>query len=435
MPNPIPIPKAAKLLRLSRISLPMLVLSVNFVTPASACLPSPYERLTRHCVPEASYTQLLSVFFGELSKPRQIAVIAGAAQYPNLAPRHQLPPADHDVEALSTVLIQQLKFDEVLVLKNNDFNRENLRYLFEIYLPDALQRNPKSRVVFSFSGHGSDFQDTGYIFFPSTKTIDVRSYDDLVDAIDMSVMKSMMVPTIRHAQHFLALINACNGGYFLDPVFSFGEAGPLEEKGAHGITAGGSKDVVHAFSNVGEGKGSVFFEIVIAALKGTDVTLNGERYGNPSRDGMLSATTLADYLIRTIRVIENYSLSPHLGSLMPPRSGSRGEFFFVTDYDQAKTALSRKFPREYGRAFGASQPISSAGMSDPRDPGLYARRTLSVGAVLNADMFNVIAASQERSNAAGPISFAEDVQGSCLEYQIDAEEKLTWNHLRLGCMP
>jgi hypothetical protein len=410
---------------------------MSFLTSANACLPEAYERLTRHCIPEASYAQLLRVPFGQLSKPRQIAVVAGVASYPNLVRRHQLPPADYDVEALSTALIDQLKFDEVLVLKNNDFNRDNLRYLFEIYLPDALQRNSKSRVLFSFSGHGSDFQDTGYIFFPSTKTIDVRSYEDLVDAIDMAVMKSMMVPTIRHAQHFLALINACHGGYFLDPVFSFGGVSPLEEKGAHAITAGGSKDVVHAFSNVGQGKGSVFFEIVIAALKGIDVTLNGERFQNPSKDGLLGATTLADYLIKTIRIIENYSLSPHLGALVPPRSGSRGEFFFITNYNEAKTAMSRKFPKEFERAFGTSELNISAGTSNSQGSGLYAQQALSIGVRLNADMFNVIVdtVDQGLQNPTNPLSFAEHVQGSCLEQELSAGEKLTWNHLRLRCMP
>jgi len=61
-------------------------------------------------------------------------------------------------------------------------------------------------------------------------------------------------------------------GYFLDVGTQFG-ASSLEEKGAHGITAGGAKDAVHAYPNIGTGNGSVFFEMVAAALNSQQVTV------------------------------------------------------------------------------------------------------------------------------------------------------------------
>jgi len=49
---------------------------------------------------------------------------------------------------LRTALIDKLLFDEIITLQEENFNYDNLRYIFENYLPDVLQANPRSRVVF-----------------------------------------------------------------------------------------------------------------------------------------------------------------------------------------------------------------------------------------------------------------------------------------------
>src|SRR5262249_25020672 len=153
---------------------------------AHACLPPERSKLTRQCTPESQVTKLLNVVFGELSKPRQIAVVAGVSRYSNLPRELQLPPADYDIESFSRLLIGRLSFDEVIVLKDKDFNKENIEYIFGIYLPGLLSENDKSRVLFAYSGHGADYQDAGYLFFEDTKTIAPSSYDDLSAALDMN---------------------------------------------------------------------------------------------------------------------------------------------------------------------------------------------------------------------------------------------------------
>jgi hypothetical protein len=289
--------------------------------------------------------------FGELSKPRQIAVIAGVSRYSNLPRELQLPPADYDIESLSRLLIDRLSFDEVIVLKDKDFNRANIEYVFGIYLPGLLTENEKSRVLFAYSGHGADYQDAGYLFYEDTKTAP-RKYEDLSSALDMNVLKAMLQPTMHKAQQFLALINACNGGYFLtDAGFSFGSS-YFEERGAHAITAGGADDSVHALPNVGSGQGSVFFEMVSAALSATGATVNAKKFEDPAKDGLLNVTQLASFLVDTVQVIENYKIKPRMGSIASTAAGKQGEFFFVTDREKAKAALTSQFPSGAARVFG-----------------------------------------------------------------------------------
>jgi hypothetical protein len=403
---------------------------------ALACLPDSYGHLARHCVSEPQYKKLLNLVFGTSAKPRQIAVLAGVSKYPNLPASLQLPPAEHDVEAMATLLIEKLRFDEIIVLKNEDFTFGNLRYVFENYLPDVLRGSSKSRVLFAFSGHGADFEDSGFLFFPATKTIQAASYTDLTDAVNLTSLKATLAPTIWTAQQFLALINACNGGYFLDVSAHFGSS-VLDERGAHGITAGGAKDAVHAYRNVGTGEGSVFFEMVVAALTGGDISVGGQVFEDPSKhDGMVSTTALAHFLTGTIQVIENYRLTPRLGELSPRKAGNQGEFFFITDYERAKTALAQRFPTAAVRVFGAEVKVdASTNAMQQRSPGLYARRQLAFGTFLESEMLVLVPSMdlQITSAANTPLNFTDDVRGSCLSRKLEEGEKLAWEHLRVDC--
>jgi hypothetical protein len=406
----------------------IFVAAISSAHSASTCLPKPYQGLETSCLQETRFDRLLSVAFGDGAKPRQIAVIAAVSKYPALPQGLQLPAAATDIGMLQRVLIDKLGFDEVITLQNEDFSFQNLRYIFENYLPDLLQANPKSRVLFAYSGHGSDFDDQGFLYFSNTATINAGSYAELTDALNLTTLKVMMAPTMRNAQQFLALINSCNGGYFLNVGASFG-ASALDEKGAHGITAGGAKDAVHAYSNVGTGKGSVFFEMVVAALSGQEVTVGGRKFENPAKDdGILTATRLEDFLATTIGIIENYKLSPRMGALTGTGPGNQGEFFFVTNYDLARAALSSRFPKSAERVFGNSPP-------DAGPVGLYAKLNIPSGVLLRAEMFSSIEPPDRSTSDRGqfPSSFPDDVRSACLELPLKENERLTWRHLRSDC--
>jgi hypothetical protein len=69
--------------------------------------------------------------------------------------------------------------DEIFVLANDDFSTNNLRYLFRIYIPEAIRSGVNARVVMAYSGHGAnDGVGDGYLLGRGARTL-----SDIVDAI------------------------------------------------------------------------------------------------------------------------------------------------------------------------------------------------------------------------------------------------------------
>jgi hypothetical protein len=389
------------------------------------------------CQSHPLLSRLLDVVWPD-SSPYQIAVVAGIANYPNLPIGQQLPPVDYDIDTLTNLLRDQFGFDEVIVLRDKGVSQDNLRYLLSQYIPTQLMAHNKSQVLFAYSGHGADYGNNGYIFLSDTRTIDPHSYDDLERAIDLDELKILMKPTASLATHFLVLLNSCKGGYFVQGgTFAFG-ANALDARGAHGITAGGRANNVHAFENVGSGKGSVFFEMLFSALRGSGVNVNGVFIPDPAGDdGMLNTLKLADFLSRTIQKIENYGFGPQMGRLYGPSRGDDGEgyFFFVTNQRNADETLRKWYPNRRERILGPPPPGKQAPSRVDQLPGLYARLNISMGALLNADMFEVVTGGNQPNAISddAPLSFAEDVRGACLDLPLNKGQKLIWQDLRIDC--
>jgi Caspase domain len=387
--------------------------------------------ITSFCQPQSWLSRLLGVVWPD-SNPYQIAVVAGIARYPNLPNGEQLPPVDYDIDTLTTLLRNRFGFDEVVVLQDGSFSRDNLRYVFSQYIPTQLIGHAKSQVLFAYSGHGADYANTGYIFFSDTRTIDPHSYSDLEKAIDLDELKILMKPSVYQATHFLALLNSCKGGYFLQSgTFSFG-ASALDARGAHGITAGGRQNSVHALKSVGSGNGSVFFEMLFSALNGSGTNINGVFISDPAADdGILSTIKLADFLNRTIEKIEDYKFGPQMGRLYgSSQDDGEGYFFFITNENKADQAIHSRYPKSWDKVFG--KPSQE---SQPVPPGLYARLSIPRGIVLNADMFDTLKdeGRQYPIDDDVPLSFPEHVRGACLDRPLNKGQRLTWSDLRVNC--
>jgi hypothetical protein len=346
----------------------ILPIQVQLSSSVFACLTNEHAQLSYYCRTESVYSQVLSTIFDELVEPKQIAVLAGVSKYPNLPNSMQLPPAAYDLKMLRSMFLDTLHFDEIIVLENDEFSLENINYLFQVYLPNQLSKHPRSRVVFAFSGHGADYEDSGYLFTSDTKTLKIDSYEDTSDAIDLDVLKAALKKSITTSQHFLVLLNACHGGHFLDVSADFGTT-VFEEKGAHAITAGGANEIVHAYENVGSGKGSVFFEVLNAAFQNKEVFIAGQKFVSPSADdGLITTSELATFLTGTIQIIENYRVTPRFGRLRPAAPGRQGEFFFVVDEEKAKSALNKRFPTRVARYFGG-RPEQDVAEVNPLEKG------------------------------------------------------------------
>lgn len=334
------------------ICLTVVFALLGFVGKAHACLSDQYAELNYHCNKVGTLDKFLQVLFPDAGEPRKIAVVAGVSNYPNLSSELQLPFAQADVDMMAELFTEKLGYDEVITIANDEFSVETISYIFGSYLPNQLSRHEKSQVVFSFSGHGADFDGAGYLFTSDTESIEIESYLDAKNTIGLGLLKALLQPTLGTAHQFLALINSCNGGHFLTTgTRAFGQT--LREKGAHGITAGGANETVYARSNVGSGQGSVFFEMVNVALRGGTEKINGEEFSSPfGSDGILTVGELATFLHGTISAIEDNKVTPRADRIFPTSQGAQGQMFFVIDEDVAKSWMSRRFPKEFEAAFG-----------------------------------------------------------------------------------
>jgi hypothetical protein len=177
----------------------------------------------------------------------------------------------------------------------------------------------------------------------------------------------MMLPTIKYARQFLALINSCKSGHFVSDKVGFGERS-LSAPGAHAITAGGPEDEVHALGNVGSGKGSVFFELVEAALNSRPLSLGSATIEPPSNDGILSVYQLYSYLESTIPRIENFKVEPQYGMLVDKDpGGAQGGFFFIINRTLADQTIKTKFRPQYEAILGPKSLAEKVVTSKPNE--------------------------------------------------------------------
>ena len=191
---------------------------------------------------------------------RGFALIAGISQYPRMRGNgSDLTPAREDVRKLVNYLTTYEKFDKIVVLKDGDVTEENLSFFLQKYFPRRLQQFPRSRYLFTYSGHGTTVNNNGYIL-----TADAVNFSDTFNSIPMTTLRAMFQQVIISGFHVLALINACYSGDF---VLSFGDKRFIPKyPGAHVITAGGANELTWHDGAIGSG--SVFFEKFFTALDG-----------------------------------------------------------------------------------------------------------------------------------------------------------------------
>ena len=120
-------------------------------------VPLKYQRLIfKYSDQRRLYEKALNVIgLTTLPVGRSYAIIAGVTQYPNFPKGDQtLAPAAVEIEKLKLYLKDQEYFDEIIVIRDADFELETLNYFLQSYLPGRLAGSPHSRFLFAFSGHG-----------------------------------------------------------------------------------------------------------------------------------------------------------------------------------------------------------------------------------------------------------------------------------------
>jgi formylglycine-generating enzyme required for sulfatase activity len=304
-------------------------------------LPSQYQRYFARFVDERTLTEqmLNTVHMTSREYGRGFALIAGISKYPFMSGAgSDLAPAAEDVRKLVNYLTTYEKFDEIVVLKDNDVTEANLTYFVEHYFPARLQKFPRSRFLFAYSGHGTTVNNKGYIL-----TAEAHDFADTLNSIPMATLRVMFQEVVDSGFHVLALINACYSGDFLRRAFGGDRHFIPKNPGAHAITAGGSNELTWHDGTIGSG--SVFFEKLYAALDG--------RTGS---DGVVTVDDLAAYLRREVQISTDQQQNPLPGDLS--RDGSLGGFFFFNRRPLVEAKVLPAWDAAKGVPFGP-EPNSS----------------------------------------------------------------------------
>ncbi len=288
-----------------------LILSISLSLNAQK-VPSKFKQYFKKNIDKRSFGEKFSNKLGRstLDAGRSFALVCGISDYPKMnSSNKELKPAAEDVKMIVSYLKNIEQFDEIVVLEDSHVTHENLEYFIRDYFAKRIKRFPKSRFLFTYSGHGMTQNAQGFLLKSSA-----RNLNDKENSINLSVLKLYINDVITSAHHTLVLLNSCYSGSFLKR--SFGENILIPKNpGAHAITAGGSAELSWHYPELG--KGSVFFEKTIAGLEGVaDNNLNG----------IITSFELASYLRNEIQSSTDQDQNPHFGDISS--NGSSGEFFF-----------------------------------------------------------------------------------------------------------
>src|ERR1041385_4813218 len=330
-----------------------MLLIVWFSAPALACLP-PDDPFFVTCQAETTWSRLFRVVFGPQTKPRRIAVIMSISKYDQLTDHPKvLDAARADSEMLIKTLMS-LKYDEIIKISDEYFTEQHLERIFERYLPAMLIEQKTSQLLITFSGHGNEFENEGYILLPKGTRLNINTFADTWNGwLRMSKLKDILYSSIKYAHQSLFLLNSCKSGHFVRKA----DYGPDRLSGptAQVITAGGPRDLVSARGDIGDHGGSIFFEIVNAAMANTPLRTPLGPIAPPGGDGILTFPTLFSFLHDTTLKVTNRAIAPIPGIFMikarPPEI--EGGFFLITDEERAKKYLATQYPDNYRSLFGA----------------------------------------------------------------------------------
>ncbi len=193
---------------------------------------------------------------------RSIAIIVGNDKYPNMDGA-DLPPAAHDIENLRRFLVDDQKFDEVIILRNGDATKDTIRYFLTDYLSDRAELyRGRTRVLFAYSGHGAPQIDNSP---PALVLSGATSQTDTANRYPLDELNAALTHIAGENYQVLALINACFGGSLLGIAQGGGNIFDPSSYGAHALTAGAPNELVWSLGT--SGSGSIFFDDLINGIR------------------------------------------------------------------------------------------------------------------------------------------------------------------------
>ena len=138
---------------------------------------------------------------------KSVAFLVGVGDYESITPK--LRYVGTDLKEMREFLLNEVKFDTVYVAQDGVASAGLVEKYMMVEFPKQL--NAEDRLLFYFSGHGTDFAGRGYMQFIKAKAgeFDNGQHVDVTRCEQWSKQLS--------ARHVLFLIDACNSGLGYDP--------------------------------------------------------------------------------------------------------------------------------------------------------------------------------------------------------------------------
>ncbi len=321
------------------------------------------------------------------SETRSIGLVIEVDDYPLMQDKN-LTAAAVDAMALQKFLIEDQRFDEVILLRNADATVDNINYFLETYLPNRGQDfhdddgNPKARLLIAYSGHGrakTPSVEAAFILGNADKP------DGSTGVYKMANFAGDLKSLAPHYFHILTLINACFGANIF-PDGPTGAGVDPSQPGAFIITAGSPLNEVQALLPP---RGSLFFDLIINGIRNGEADRDSASYyvtsgddASQKSDSLTLVLPLDAFLTGAFHRINTVqtSANPEFLTLSPPYLGpaqdgmAKGGFFFVSSKPDAAQFASSLAP--YLTPLGANAHVEASGIGD--GPGSAPPRAGSV---------------------------------------------------------
>jgi WD40 repeat protein len=270
-----------------------------------------------------------------------LAVVIGINDYHNGIPT--LGTAKQDAEEIAKILENNYNY-QVYLLTDGQATGQELKHLLETKLPQQLEQDNPSRLVFYFAGHGialnGDDGPQGYLIPHDAKLGDVTTY------LPMQQMEAAL--TKLSCRHCLVILDCCFAGAFRwsstrklsvieetihkerfdrfikDPAWQVITSAASDQFALDNLDLNSDRRIAKENSNH-----SPFAAALMEALRGEADAYPPAKNGQPSGDGIITATELYLYLRDAVEVptdARNQRQTPQIWCL---KKHDKGEFIFL----------------------------------------------------------------------------------------------------------
>jgi tetratricopeptide (TPR) repeat protein len=275
----------------------LLFLAVAAMLAGSQTQPPKQQRDLKYETGEAPAKPTASSA-AQVSIPRSYALVVGIANYLNLSAKDQLKFSERDAEAIYSILISpeggNFRAENVRRLVGPRATLVNLRRELEEWLPSVGRDD--DRVLIYFAGHGFIHQGRGYL-----APYDLNPKDIAATGYPMDSLGAVIGAKIK-AKWKVLLTDSCHSGAITPESDRAAINRTLLDLNRSLFSMTASRDREQSFESADWGGGhGIFTYYVVKGMEGA---------ADESRDGIVTADELAEYVRRNVRQATNNAQNP-----------------------------------------------------------------------------------------------------------------------------